>query len=106
MQPFKVICKIENGDWAVTPVRTKIVTTRSWFGLIRSSKIVADTEFTPGPQKNEECIVVNQYPSAGEIYYHLAGYPYGGYDSRYFVRIDEFIETEKEIAEKSQPILN
>lgn len=107
MSTFKVICKIKNpADWQRVKPDIKIVNTSKFFGLIKSSKIVSTPDKVPGPDRDEICIVKNEYLSEGEKYYILAGYPYGGYPAKYFIRLDEFKETQKEIAEKSQPALN
>lgn len=102
---FKVICKTSN-NWERTPIVPKLVNTSKFFGLIKSSKIVMEPDKVPGSTMNEICIVTDTYVSNSEDYYKLTGYPYGGYNSKYFIRLDEFTETQKEIAQKSQPILN
>jgi hypothetical protein len=105
MADFKVICKI-SGDWIFWPVGTKVITTSKLFGLIKKTSVVEDKKFTTGPNKEEICIVYDTYEAHNEIYYKLKGYPNGGYCSKYFIRLDEFTETQKEIAQKSEPILN
>jgi hypothetical protein len=97
MDTFKVICKAD-GKWEKCPSKQKFY----FFGLIKITK----NEFVPGPQKEEICIVTETYFNASVKCYILAGYPYGGYNSKYFVRLDEFTETQKEIAEKAIPILS
>jgi hypothetical protein len=52
MEPFKVICKNDLG-WVPYPVVTRIVTTSKLFGLIKSTKVIADTRATAGPAKEE-----------------------------------------------------
>lgn len=99
MESFKVICK--GTGWERVPRLTKIVTAHKFFGLIKHSRIVDDRMDVPGPVKDEICIVTETYISRGDTYYVLKGYPYGGYDSRYFIRLDEFTENQKQIAEKA-----
>lgn len=106
MDNFKVICKADRCGWQTIPVPTKIIVVKKLFGLIKNECIVPDPKFNGGPDKDEICIVYEEYNSSGRHYYKLKGYPQSGYDSRFFVRLDEFTETQKEIAEKSQPILN
>lgn len=107
MSTFKVICKADGDNWVQTTSGTKIITTSRFFGLIKTSRVVPVTsKSVPGPDKEEICIVTDDYISNSEKYYILAGYPYGGYNAKYFVRLDEFTETQKDIAEKSEPILN
>lgn len=107
MSNFKVICKIPKSDrWAEMPVRTKTITTKKLFGLISNTVVVSDLVIKPGPNFDEICIVYDEYDSKGSHYYKLLGYPYGGYLSRLFIKLDEFTETAEEIAKKSQPALN
>lgn len=105
MGTFKVICKANGNDWVTDPI-TNIVTTKSFFGLIKRINITSEKQKVPGPHKEEICIVIDDYIHNSEKYYKLSGYPYGGYNAKYFVRMDEFTETQKEIAEKSEPVLN
>ena len=104
MSTFKVISKA-NG-WQKSIADSKIITVYKFFGLIKSKKIVFEKEKVPGPAKEEICIVTDTYMDKETLCYILSGYPYGGYDSKYFVRLDEFTETQKEIAEKSEKVLN
>lgn len=107
MSSFKVVCKANGNDWVQNnPSFTKIVTSKRFFGLIKTSSVIPDTKKVPGPTKEEVCIVTDEYTHDSTKWYVLAGYPYGGYNSRYFVRIDEFMETEKEIWKKQEPVLN
>lgn len=107
MENFKVICKHNHTthSWARNGGVTKIVTTKRFFGLIKNTSVVKDEVIVPGPSKDEICIVYETYVD-GDTYYKLQGYPYGGYNSKYFIRLDEFTETAKEIAKKSEPQLN
>jgi len=106
MSTFKVICKANGNDWVKDPPVTKIVTTKRFFGFIKTTSVTTEKEKVPGPHKEEVCIVTDDYIHDSEKYYKLAGYPYGGYNAKYFVRMDEFTETQKEIAEKSEPVFN
>jgi len=106
MANFKAICKTNREDWVKQKPTTKIITTSRLFGLIKTTKVVSEHAKSTGPDKEELCIVTDSYTDSGYLFYNLAGYPYGGYDSRHFIRLDEIQETQKEIAEKSQPVLN
>jgi hypothetical protein len=106
MSTFKVICKAEGNDWRKKFPITKVVTTSKLFGLIKSTKVVSEPDRVPGPHKDEICIVTDSITLPEGIFYQIAGYPCGPYDSKWFVRLDEFTESQKEIAEKSQPVLN
>ena len=103
MSNFKVICKVaDNRDWCHDN-GAKVVKVKRFFGLISESRVVNSKKYVPGPSKDEICIVNDCYNNEeGETYYILAGYPYGGYNSKYFVRLDEFTETAKEIAQKAE----
>lgn len=102
MATFKVICKADKGAWERYPTPTKTITTSKLFGLLKETKIISDPKIVNGPTKDEICIVTRDYIYAGELYYVLSGYPYGGYDSKYFIKLDEFTETQKEIAKKTE----
>ena len=106
MEFFKVICKAPSDSWEKVKKVSRIVTTKKFFGLLSSSKVVTDPGKVPGPGKEEICIVteVIEYPDMTG--YVLAGYPYGSYDSRHFIRLDEFTESQKEIAEKAATVFN
>mgnify|MGYP000932968016 FL=1 len=106
MSTFKVICKNDKDNWVKDPVPTKTVVKKYLFGLITSTKIVADNAKANGPSKDEICIVYETYNSNERSYYRLKGYGEAGYITTAFVRLDEFTETQKEIAEKSNPVLN
>ena len=105
MKSFKVICKNDKDNWRKNPVPTKTVVVKYLLGLITRTKIVSEDPKAYGPSKDEICIVYDEYVFAGEHYYNLKGYQ-GGYVSKAFIRLDEIEETQKEIAEKSQPVLN
>lgn len=105
-QMFKVICKADRNNWESLPRSTKIVTTYRLFGLIKTTRVVSDPNKVPGPQKEEICIVTNVSFCNNEKYYTLAGYPYGGYDAKYFVMLNELTEMQSEMAEKSKHVLN
>ena len=100
MENFKVICKGNADSWFRKYPTSKVVTTSKLFGLFKSTKVVSDREKEWGPSKDEICIVTEEIIDGGELYYVLAGYPNGSYDSKLFIRLDEFTETQKEIAEK------
>lgn len=106
MSTFKVICKADGNDWSKKYPTTKIITNKIFFGLLKNKIVISERERVPGPRKEEVCIVIQEVVEAGGKYYELAGYPYGPYDARYFVRMDEFTETQKEIAETAEPVLN
>lgn len=105
MGSFKVICKADGKHWEGN-FGTKIVTIKSFFGLIKNTVVEKDLRGTPGPSKDEICIVYREHETNGVIFYMLEGYPTGAYDSQWFIKLDEFTETQKEIAEKSEQILN
>lgn len=100
---FKAVCKTNGDKWANKKPRTEIVVTKRFFGLVKSTELKATRDKVPGPCKDEIVIVTNVYTDKDGTFYTLAGYPFGGYDSRYFIRLDEL---QKEIAEKSTQILN
>lgn len=106
MATFKVICKAEKSGWQKYPIPQKTIVTTNFFGFNKRYKIVSDPQPMYGPAKEEICIVTSDYIFDKELYYKLEGYPHGGYNSKYFIRLDELMETQKEIAEKSQPVLN
>ena len=106
MKSFKVICKADGNNWTKKLPITKVVTTSKLFGLIKSMKVVSKPDRVPGPNKDEICIVIDIINFTEGLFYEVAGYPCGPYDSKWFVRLDEFAESQKEIAEKSQPIFN
>lgn len=90
----------------IFPIASKVVNYTKLFGLLKFSKVVSEQEVVQGPDKDEICIVVEEYLRKDVKYYRLAGYPYGGYNAKYFIRLDEFTETQKEIAKKSEPVFN
>lgn len=103
MKSFKVICKADGKSW-VRDNGLKTTVKSSLFGLINRTHISRDKEPVHGPDKEEICIVLDVREDG---YYKLAGYTqYGWYTPEPFIRLDEFTETQKEIAEKSQPVLN
>lgn len=89
MPHFKVICKASNG-WGETPTPTKTIVVKKFFGLIKETRIVSDPKRIPGPVKDEICIVTEEYEEYQNTWYTLAGYPFGRYDSRRFIKLDEF----------------
>ncbi len=103
MKPFKVICKAADNSWfRDNGLKTTVV--RRFFGLIKRTTVGRDLEKSFGPSKEEICIVIDVKEDG---YYKLAGYTqYGWYCPEPFVRLDEFTESQKEIAEKSQPVMN
>jgi len=103
MQSFKVICKNSADNW-VRDNGMKTIVTKSFFGLVKKTSIGRDTEKAFGPSKEEICIVIDVRHNG---HYKLAGYTaYGWYTPELFIRLDEFTESQKEIAEKSQPVFN
>lgn len=103
MKSFKVICKNDGDNWFVDK-GMKTTVTKRFFGLIKRTSIGKDVEKAYGPSKGEICIVLDVREDG---YYKLAGYTqYGWYTHEPFIRLDEFTETQKEIAEKSQPVFN
>src|SRR5689334_5954892 len=95
---FKVVCK-NNGTW----IKIKGKVKSCLWGLIKWNK----GKPVHGPSKEEICIVNSSYiADDNDTYYNLSGYPYGGYNSKHFIPLDEIEETQKEIAKKSQPVLN
>lgn len=107
MANFKVICKkSDQTSWVQTPIGTKVVTTKRLFGLITKTSIEQDKKFMPGPRYDEVCIVHDHHTTGGVLYYDLLGYPYGGYDAKHFIRLDEFTETAAGLAKRSVPQLN
>ena len=104
MEPFKVICKADGKSW-MRDNGMKATVTKKFFGLIRSTIIGKDLEKVHGPSKDEICIVVNVRTDDG--YYKLAGYTqFGWYTPLPFIRLDEFTETQKEIAKKADLVSN
>lgn len=106
MPTFKVICKANPEFWKKIPAITRIVSSSKLFGLLKSTKTITEEIKVHGPAKEEICIVTDEYVSSSVKYYVIAGYPYGGYDAKNFVRLDEFTETQKEIAKKHDKIMN
>lgn len=107
MEKFKVICKADDSiPWETLPRISKVITTSKFFGLLKSSKIVQQQRIIHGPAKDEICIVTGTFTNPNGFYYELAGYPYGGYNAKHFIRLDEFTETQKEIAQKFEEIPN
>jgi len=102
MTPFKVICKNESNNWRCN-AGLKVVVISRFFGLIKTTNVEPDVRKLSGPGKDEICIVIDIDPDG---WYGLCGYPNKHYDPKYFIRLDEFEEGCKEIAEKSQPVLN
>ena len=103
MKPFKVICKAQSDQWIIDR-GMKVSVVKRFFGLIKKTVVGRSVEKTYGPSKEEICLVidVNEWG-----YYKLAGYTqYGWYCPEPFVRLDEFTESQKEIAEKSEFALN
>src|SRR5690348_5703664 len=103
MKSFKIICKAEYDTWyRDNGLQMKVK--KSFFGLVKTTSLERDKEKVHGPSKEEICIVIDV---RNDGYYKLAGYTqYGWYTPEPFIRLDEFTETQKEIAEKSQPIFN
>lgn len=103
MKSFKVICKATGKNWVVDlGLQTTVI--KKFFGLIKKTSIGRDKRNIHGPSKDEICIVIDVRDDG---YYQLAGYVhFGWYTPEPFIRLDEFTETAKEIAEKSQPQLN
>lgn len=95
MENFKVICKAESHGWVKKHPVTNLVTVKKFFGLIKTTKAITENPSVPGPCKDEICIVTAVDTSGGCTHYALSGYPYGTYDSKYFIRLDEFTETQK-----------
>ena len=103
MEKFKVICKATGNDWLRNNGMKTIIKKR-FLGLIKKIYIGEDTEKTYGPTKDEICIVLDVREDG---YYKLAGYVHNGwYTPDPFIRLDEFEETQKEIAKKTEPALN
>lgn len=89
MDKFKVICKIPKGyGWVI--YQSKVNVKKYLFGLFSKTYIVPDDKRVGGPVKDEICIATKEYESAGEKYYNLAGYPVGGFEAKYFIKLDEF----------------
>ena len=103
MQSFKVICKADGNKWFLDK-GLKTTIKKSFFGLIKRTIISKDEEKVFGPSKEEICIVVGVTEDG---YYKLAGYTqHGSYSPEPFIRLDEFTESQKEIAEKYHPFFN
>lgn len=103
MKSFKVICKADGNSW-FRDNGLKTTVKKRFFGLFKSTHIGHDKEKACGPSKEEICIVIDVRDDG---YYKLAGYTqHGWYTPEPFIRLDEFTESQKEIAEKSQPVLN
>lgn len=105
MSNFKVICKSSN-DTKWHHKKGPELVTKTFFGFFSQTRVEDKIKIVDGPSKDEICIVTDSYISKGETYYILAGYPYGGYNSKYFVRLDEFTETAKDIAHKAERSVN
>lgn len=88
MENFKVICKNTQG-WAKEHPKQSLKTTKYFLGLFKSTRLVSENVPCPGPAKDEICLVTEQCNFHNSIYYVIAGYPYGQYASRLFVRMDE-----------------
>ena len=106
METFKVVCKAERSCWGVIPCPTKIVYEKKLFGLIKKPIVVANPQMVCGPGREEICVVYKTYQRQGLSFYILAGYGEDGYCTKHFIRLDELTETQKEIEEKSQSVLN
>ena len=109
MNPFKVICKKPNNTaWVYNKGQTKIVYKTSFFGLIKKPVVVSIEKENLGPSNDEICLVTDKEICNNNTYYTLAGYPYGTYNSKYFIPLDEFEEKESvsEIARNAKPVLN
>jgi len=103
MANFKVICKADGNSW-VRDKGFKTTVTKRFFGLIKRTSIDKDEEKAYGPSKDEICIVLDV---KSDGFYKIAGYTqHGWYTPEPFIRLDEFEESQKEIAQKSQPQLN
>lgn len=104
MKSFKVICKASGTTWVRDQGIGEKIVTKRFFGLIKTTKIVSCEKPVHGPSKDEICIVIDVKDTG---YYKLAGYTeYGWYTPEPFIRLDEFTEGQKEIAEKTEVVLN
>jgi len=91
MYLFKVVCK-GRGNWERT-LPARLAPVWSFFGFIKRTHVVVEKVQCHGPQYNELCLVTDLYTGdGGVVYYQLAGYPDGEYNSEYFVRLDELID--------------
>lgn len=107
MSNFKVICKANNSNsWETVPRPTKVIHMKRLLGLIKRSIVVDDPQYNGGPSKDEICIVYETYQNNNCSFYLLKGYGNMGYDTKWFIKLDELEETQKEIAQKSQPVFN
>lgn len=103
MKSFKVICKADGNSW-VRDHGLKTTVKKSFFGLFKKTSVGRHEEKAFGPSKDEICIVIDVREDG---YYKLAGYTqYGCYTPEPFIRLDEFTESQKEIAEKANVVLN
>lgn len=102
MENFKVISKSATRSWVKVEPMQALKTTSSFFGLIKKTKLISENERVPGPAKDEVCLVTEVITSPYGTCYILAGYPFGPYLSKYFIRLDEMEETLKEIAIKAK----
>ena len=107
MKEFKVICKANGDNWTPLKKPFRIIEISKLFGLIKQSRLEIDENAkSNGPTKEEICIVTNIVHQGDLTVYRIKGYGWLLYDSKWFIRLDEITETQKEIAEKAMPILN